>query len=468
MNECINYIQYPQLPGFNFFEYKKYMKDKLLKIYFKLLATFAKKYIKRHKPYIIWINGSVWKTSCRTIVYQTLKTQISNKTFYTSPKNFNWELWLPLSIFTIEKRTPNILQFVKTFFQTLFLSLFWSKKYDVIILEYWIDRPWEMDFLLNIAKPNIWIFTALDAVHSQQFWDPNMIAQEEVKMPLNTLDLVFLNNDEEYTNQIINHIQIDKITYQTLWHDTTPDINFSDEKLLEKEWKLSNQFNLKIKNQNLEITTNLIWKTNHWYIWVALAIADTINYKFNKKTIFKNNQKLKLNYDLLPGRLSIFQWLHNSILIDSTYNASPLSMRRLIDTTHTIHTNLKSKKEIWLVLWDMRELGDFTETEHRKLASYCMWIADKIFLVWEYMKEFFQDEIIKIGFNQSNISHFSDSKKLWKYLKKELSHNSKECIILIKWSQNTIFLEETTKLLLKNKSDENKLVRQSKFWMDKK
>jgi UDP-N-acetylmuramyl pentapeptide synthase len=44
-----------------------------------------------------------------------------------------------------------------------------SKIYDIIILEYGIDHPSDMDFLLKIAKPNISIFTKLDLIHLSNF-----------------------------------------------------------------------------------------------------------------------------------------------------------------------------------------------------------------------------------------------------------------------------------------------------------
>jgi len=50
------------------------------------------------------------------------------------------------------------------------LKTFFAKKpYDVLILEYGIDRPGEMEFLLEIAQPNVGVFTAIDSVHSMQF-----------------------------------------------------------------------------------------------------------------------------------------------------------------------------------------------------------------------------------------------------------------------------------------------------------
>lgn len=61
---------------------------------------------------------------------------------------------------------------------------FFSQKrpYDVTILEYGIDTPGEMSFLLSIAKPHISILTKIDAVHSLQFGNPEEIAKEETKL----------------------------------------------------------------------------------------------------------------------------------------------------------------------------------------------------------------------------------------------------------------------------------------------
>jgi hypothetical protein len=41
-------------------------------------------------------------------------------------------------------------------------------------------------------------------------------------------------------------------------------------------------------------------------------------------------------------------------------------------------------------------------------------------------------------------------------------------VVLVKGSQNGVFTEEALKSLLKNQSDFSKLVRQDKYWMDKK
>ena len=448
------------------------MKKKLLQLCYSFLAKCAHHYIKRHKPTVIWINWSVGKTSCRMIIFQTLKKFFPNKKISTSPKNFNGELWLSLSVFEITQRTPSILNMFKVCCTALFTAFFWKKRYNAILLEYGIDNPWEMDFILKVAHPDIWVFTAIDAVHSEQFWNPQKIANEEIKMALNTKSLVFLNANDEYAQQLAPKIKVDKLMYKTFDDEKLKSDIFFDQYSV-KKWKenadLKSHFNLHIKEQEYKIETNLFGKMNYGYIGVAICITETLAYRWKEDLHLKNKDKLELIYKLQPGRLSVFEWKFNSLLIDSTYNASPLSVKKTIDTTYAIRKNSFPKSEIWLVLWDMRELGDLTESEHRKLAWYVSQSGDQLFLLGKSMNDYLADELEKIWATE-NLSVCKTLKELNKTIESKLKEksDSNPTLIIFKWSQNTIFLEESVKHFLKNKQDIELLTRQSDFWMKKK
>ena len=208
---------------------------------------------------------------------------------------------------------------------------------------------------------------------------------------------------------------------------------------------------------------------NYGYIGVAVWIAETLAYRWKQDLHLKNKDKLELTYKLQPGRLSVFDGKFDTLIIDSTYNASPLSVRKTIDTVYTIRNNCFSKSEIWLVLWDMRELGDLTESEHRKLAGYVSQSADQLFLLGKSMNEFLADELEKI-WATNNLISCKTLKTLNKTIESKLKERTDKppVILVFKWSQNTIFLEEAVKHFLKNKQDEQLLTRQSEFWMNKK
>lgn len=406
------------------------------------------------------------------IIHQTLEKAFPNKKIYTSPKNFNWELGMSLSILMVENWNPTPSYLVWIWCKALWMAFFWKKWYDCIVLEYWIDRPKEMEFLVSINKPHIWVFTAIDAVHSEQFWNPTEIAREEVKMVKNTREIAFLNADDIYAQQIVWTLWIDEFTYQTLWYESKADIHFENEKVTvsdENKHFVLSEFDIYIKKEKNHLKTNLLGKPNYWYICVALCIAEILSQRFtNKELDLKKLLKDPLIYKLQPWRCSIFKWKHDSILIDSTYNASPLSVRKLIDTTLSIQKASWNKKKILLVLWDMRELWDLTEKEHRLLAWYVQWSADHVVLLWNSMHNYLADEIQKIGFSKENLTLCHSYHEVWKRVDNFLKDSKDKWIVLIKWSQNTIFLEEATKALLNDKKDAELLTRQSAWRLKKK
>jgi UDP-N-acetylmuramyl pentapeptide synthase len=155
-----------------------------------------------------------------------------------------------------------------------------------------------MEFLLEIVQPNIGVFTAIDSVHSEQFGDPSKIAAEEKKMIENTLDFAFLNVDDNYAMSLINNLEIDYLTYQTEGYDSFGAISFENEKFRYENNKLLVDFDLKIKEKEIKISTNLIGKAHYGYIGVALAILDIINYKEGKTSIFDKFEDLFLDYKL--------------------------------------------------------------------------------------------------------------------------------------------------------------------------
>jgi UDP-N-acetylmuramyl pentapeptide synthase len=53
------------------------------------------------------------------IIFQTIQRFITDKKIYTSPKNFNGELGMSLSIFQIEEWEPTIINFITTFLKII-------------------------------------------------------------------------------------------------------------------------------------------------------------------------------------------------------------------------------------------------------------------------------------------------------------------------------------------------------------
>lgn len=440
------------------------MKTFLLNLYFHFFATLARVYLKRQKPYVVGVTGSIWKTSCRMIVSEILTSNLKDKVVYTSSKNFNGELGMSLSILGISDYEPQLFSVLKTFGKAIQMSLFWDKLYDIIVLEYGIDHIWEMDFLLSIVKPDVGIVTKIDKVHSSQFASKDITAQEKYKLLQATQSLSFLNFDDEYAKKFEHKISSHKKYYTTNHHLTNEEINIKGlSYTLKYEWEIKSTFDLYLDNQKtIQVTSNLVGEENIWYIWVWLFILDSLFKTYYKKTYFtKGADKITLNFTLQYSRFSMFEVIWDSIAIDSSYNAAPESMKKVIDNFLLTSKHIFPDYEIILCLWEMRELGDYTKEEHEKLVEYTRNITDTICIVWNSMKEYFLPK-------NGNAKYFKNSKLLGAYLKDFLQNTEKKYLILFKGSQNTIFMEEALKQILKHKSDETKICRQEKFWIEKK
>lgn len=446
------------------------MKQTLLQIYFNIFKILAKIYLLRNPAFIIWVTWSIWKTGCRMIIYDILKNNLEDKKVYTSEKNFNWELWMSLSILWISSYKPELKSVLETLLKSLKIAFFSKKLYDVIILEYWIDHPWEMEFLLTIAKPNIWIVTKIDKVHSLQFSSPEIIASEKYKLLIWTKDFSFINLDDEYFQEYEKNIQ-NKIYFNTnLETPKNEEIKWENYKLIQDNWNIKSTFELFFQDEKkASISSNLIWVENISYISLWFKILDLVSNYFYKKPFFqKDIKEVNINFKLQPSRFSLFHWINESLIIDSSYNAAPLSVRKIILNVLEIHSNFFSDYKKIFCLWEMRELWDFAKEEHEKLAEFSFWKSEFVFVVWENMKKYFLPKILELWFDKEKVKYFENSFELWKYLKNFLEKSSDKYLLLFKWSQNTIFLEESIKYILKNKDDEKLICRQDSFWLWKK
>ena len=436
------------------------MQKKLLNI---VLKRCAKSYLAKVSPYVIGITWSIWKTSCRMIVSHILQQSIEEVTISTSPKNFNSDTGLSLAILWITSFTPSFLWVIKTLMKA-FGSVIKPNRVDVLVLEYWIDAPGDMKQLLEICVPHCAIFTWLDVVHASQFDWPDEILIEKSWLLTSAKEIVFYPAHANYLNSILEEIQVDILWYW-LSQEGDDDIWF-DQYQLQKDsgWRIVSTFHVdQWVDDVLSIESNLTGQISAWYTSLWVQIAMILWQRLSKEVTFPE----AFEFSLQPGRFSVFQGLWWSILIDSTYNAAPASMKKIIQQTIGLRNELYSDYQLIYCLGDMNELGDFSLQEHQTLASMISQSADLIYLIWD-QTIYTKDELAKIWYSSSRVHHFSSSRELWMSLKNELQETNKKYLILFKASQWWLFMEEAISQVLLHDEDKMKLPRQEKWWIKKK
>ncbi|MCD5375243.1 hypothetical protein LR010_02185 [Candidatus Gracilibacteria bacterium] len=422
------------------------MKQKLLKILYKFLAFCSRIYLVRTKPIVIGVTGSVGKTSCRLVVSQVLEQVQNEKIIYTSPKNYNSELGLVFSIFKIEEYNPSFKNLLRVSWLIFKKSLLQKKQYDILIAEYGIDSPRDMDFLLSIMKPYIGVLTKLDSVHSENF-DRGIteLWEDKFKLLLASKNKVYFNAGDSFA---LENSSLLSCSYEKIFASTPKaDLKHGDKGIFQK-------FLYKKKS----ISVNLLGEENIEYTVLALKIAGEIGFKIER-------ENYDFHFNLQPGRFSIFERNEN-IFIDSSYNASPESMKKVIENTKLIQQKIYQNHKIIYVLGDMREIGEERFSAHESLAQLIQ-DGESVILIGPDMYKYLLPKL-KEGIFTGDIHSTLSAREGGIHLKKYLKDNS-ECayIVLFKGSQNTIFTEEALAVQLLAAQRKN-LPRQTEDWMKKK
>ncbi|MGZ5193628.1 MAG: Mur ligase family protein, partial [Kaistella sp.] len=130
----------------------------------------------------IGITGSNGKTIIKEWLYQSLSHEFST---VKSPKSFNSQLGLPLSLLQIEK------------------------DHEVGIFEVGISKPGEMEILKEIFSPELGALTHIGSAHSSNFQSEEEILDEKIKLFKNSTAIIF-NGDNDLVFNKINKIYSSK------------------------------------------------------------------------------------------------------------------------------------------------------------------------------------------------------------------------------------------------------------------
>ena len=435
----------------------------------RFIRRCASTYISRQRPYIIGITGSIGKTTSRMIISHVLWTSLPDVRISTSPKNFNSEIGLSLSILEIQSYSPTVLGTISAIFQwlTTARSPKSARAYEVVVLEYGIDQPGDMDILLDIAVPHMAIFTGLDKVHGQNFDSPDQILEEKSKLLFAATDIVCVPGTANYLDQISEEIEVDVLTF-ALHHTADADISFDEYTLRSDDTHVAvSSFALDQWHTDHDkvghISTNLIWEVFAGYVslWVELAMIVAI--RFEVEYVLPES----FTFDLQPGRFWVYSGMGESVIVDSSYNAAPESMKMTILQTIQLRNTLYTDHKLIYCIGDMNELGDFSESEHRKLALLITQSAEYIYLIGD-QTHYLADECQKIGYNMDRIIRCDDARDLWVQVATRLQQDNQRYLVMCKASQWWLYIEEAIPFLLSDTKDIQKLPRQDERWTKKK
>ncbi len=426
------------------------------------LKILTKLILKKYKPRVVSITGSVGKTTTKDAVYAVLSKNFNCRSSF---KNFNNEFGVPLTVLGIEDAPGrSIWDWLLVFIRGCKLLLLKDKEYpELLILEMGVDKPGDMAYLTSFIKPDIAIVTSVSQSHLEFFKKIENIQQEKAVLVQNVkkTGTTILNYDNVYSRDMSNLSKAEVFSYglKTGASLQAQELMFNFQRFRDDESSLEKirGISFKLNYQGAVIPARLPLLTSFTAVYGALAGALAgLSLGMNLVDVAQALESFRMP----AGRMNIISGIKDTFLIDDTYNASPESTKLALKLIQQMKFSGPMRKLV--VLGDMLELGSYTEEGHREvghmIADHNM---DMIIAVGEKSRDIIRGAIDK-GFPKDKTFYFNKSDDAGRFLQEKLQVND---LVLIKGSQGVRMERVVKEVMAEPLKAEELLVRQEKSWL---
>ena len=433
------------------------MKNIFKKVIVIIVTWQAKIILKKYNPKIIAITGSVGKTSAKDAIFTILS---KFKKVRKSEKSFNSEIGLPLTILGCPNGWSNPFVWIENIIIGFGLILFKQSYPEYLVLEVGVGKPG--DIKKNVAPwlaPDIVVITRFPdkPVHVEFFGSVESIIEEKSALAyaLKPDGVLILNHDDDKVYAVHNKANRRTVSFgsniNVTYRSTYP--SYLNTTVEGEERTQGISFKLEHDGHTFPVQLpNIIAMHSIDSALAAIACAGELGCDLLLSTNYISE------YSTPPGRLSLIEVINNSLIIDDTYNSSPIAANAALDALN----EMKGKRKI-AVLGDMLELGKYTEEEHYNLGKKVVGIADMLVVVGPRAK-FIAPGALDNGFKKKELFIFDTSVTAAKFLEGVVEKGD---LILIKGSQG-IRLERAVAAIMAHKELRTKLLcRQEKEWQNR-
>jgi alanine racemase len=288
------------------------------------LQKLAKYHYEHSHIKSIGITGSNGKTIVKEWLYQCLWDEFPT---VKSPKSFNSQIGLPLSLLQIEK------------------------KHELGIFEVGISKPGEMSILENIFSPEIGILTHIGTAHSINFISEEEIITEKLKLFKHSKTIIF-NGDNDLLFQKITVLYSNKelVSYGTKsrndYHLTT-------------DWKNVNK-NIEVENKSETFSFPVKVRTEATVLNALCIVATLRHLNFEISEIIPKLNAIKS----VEMRLESVEGTRNNLIINDSFNLD-------VDSLQIAYQFIKEYKKASkiLILTDIIDVKEKPEILYQFVAK---------------------------------------------------------------------------------------------------
>ncbi len=415
-----------------------------------ILTFEASLLLRRAKPKIVAVTGNVGKTSTKDAIYHVLKGKVKAR---KSEKSYNSEIGVPLSVLGLENAWSNPWLWIKNIIDGFFIALFPGKYPEVLILEMGVDRPGDMKSLTCWLRPDVVVLTRLPdvPVHVEYFASPEAVVAEKLILvdALKKDGVLVYNLDDEKIRQAAGEIRHRSVSYGRY---SNAEFKVSeDDVVYENGLPKGLMFKITTPKSEGDFILDGVVGTSHLYTFAAAAaVGDLFDIEV------KDVAYMLRDFMSPPGRMRLMAGVKETMIIDDTYNSSPVAVERALSSLLEIRGFARKVA----ILGDMLELGRFSIEEHKIAGRQAAECADILITIGVRARGI-AEGALEGGMNEKDILQYETSEGAAKELDSLIKPGD---LILVKGSQGRR-MERIVEEIMKEPDNAPKLlVRQSQAW----
>ncbi len=429
------------------------MKMTFKKIVVAILTYEARVLLARKRPTIVAVTGSVGKTSTKDAIYSVLKNYKHTR---KSQKSFNSDIGVPLSVLGLQNGWNSPWLWLRNIVDGAFVAFF-SKEYpEVLVLEMGVDRPGDMAKLAQWVQPDVVVLTRFPdvPVHVEYFKEPGDVVREKMQLvhALRPDGVVIFNNDDQLIKDALTEVRQQAIGFSR--YSPAP-FTVTGDKTLYKDGKPTG-VSFTISHVDTQAVVDLYDVLGTQSVYVAAAAA-AVGVQFG--LTLKEVAAAFLEHPPVPGRMRIIEGANDVVIVDDTYNSSPVAAEKALQTMHELSVGGRKI----LVLGDMLELGRFSVREHERIGELAAEAGDML-VTLGVRAHMIAEGALEQGMSEKNILQYDDVKRAAEELAALVKPGD---VVLVKASQG-IRAEQVVKRLMKHPEQAyDLLVRQEDMWQQR-
>jgi UDP-N-acetylmuramoyl-tripeptide--D-alanyl-D-alanine ligase len=295
----------------------------------RILTWEAKAVLKKYRPKIVTVTGSVGKTSAKEAIYTVLNSSFPTR---KSEKNFNRDLGILLTILGAQSGRSTVYVWVKHILEGFFLLLLPFSYPTFLVLEIAADsdRQNHIAELSSWLRTNTAVFTSFAKVpaHIEFFKTREKLLGEKLSLvsALKEDGTLVLNHDQPEFLALKEGPKHRAITFgfneASDVKASAPSIIYGTSENSEISFPLGISFTISHLNSEYSYALNNTIGRQHVYPVLAAFVVGL------SQNISPAMISTALAGHVPPrGRMSLLPGIKNTMLIDDTYNASPLAVQ---------------------------------------------------------------------------------------------------------------------------------------------